>query len=452
MQKIRLICLFLMLWGSILSAAQEVDVRTEDVRIETRLDAFGVEVDVISGKIFNQGDSALTGINVYADLSNADGEIIGEGFGFMVDACGTALLEEALQPGDAQLFLANVDLFGEGAVEEIDISIEGTSIAAQDDVRPVLPAVSKVAGGEVVAVEWLDEATLRYGVGCDARVFTTYDWYQYDLTGYSAPLEAHPNAAYITDSFMAQTAINQLTQSREIDPTLFDRSFLTFPVQSKRIVYQSDIRTVITAERDGSFRRVIHELLHSYSLQGFLWTPAGNFLAYYYGAYGDPVRYFTASGSGGLISAVLTGNTPSDTVPGVYNDGQRVIIGGTFEDSSGEMVTGYWLSSTVSQNRELLFAVDELPGNNYPAPAYYRKDASTRYFYVIRPINGQAVLQCYFREADELLTLTELPLQLERDERAWSYLSPDFKTLALAANGTEGGLWLIHLDEFEACR
>jgi hypothetical protein len=133
-------------------------------------------------------------------------------------------------------------------------------------------------------------------------------------------------------------------------------------------------------------------------------------------------------------------------------DARRVIISGEFDDGSRDVVKGYWLSSVVSQQRELLFEVDELPGNNYPAPAYYRKDDNTRYIYVIRPIDGQAALQCYFRERGDLHTLTELPLQLENDERAWSWLSPDYNWLAVGANGTHGGLWLVDLNAFDVCR
>ena len=86
------------------------------------------------------------------------------------------------------------------------------------------------------------------------------------------------------------------------------------------------------------------------------------------------------------------------TVPGVVNDARRVIISGEFPDTNGSDVRGYYLSSTITQQREFMFAVDELPGNNYPAPAYWRKDANTRYIYIVRPIDGQPTLQCFFRE------------------------------------------------------
>jgi len=446
----------LMLWifmWSIFAGAQEGALTADNVRLERRLDAFGVEVQVITGEVRNNSRrDAFININIFADLVTDEGDVIGEGFGFLVDACGTALLDTALQPGQSQQFLTNVDLFAEGDIDDIEIIVEGAAAAATPAAENEYTGVTQVTDEEVVAVEWLDESTLRYGVGCDSRVFSGYDWYRYDLARErSAALQEHPNSLLITDAFLRQTGINQLTQSREDDLTLFDRSFLTVPVQTERIVYQTDIHTLVSAEHDGSFKRIIHQLLHSYSLQGFNWTPLGNFVAYYYGAYDDPVRYFTASANQGLIGAVITVNTSSVTVPGIVNDARRVIIGGEFPNADGESVTGYWLSSVITQQRELLFEVDVLPGNNYPAPAYYRVDDRTRYIYVIRPINGQPTLQCYFREGNELRTLTRLPLQLETDERAWSWLSPDFNTLALAANGRHSGLWLVDLSVFGGC-
>jgi hypothetical protein len=163
------------------------------------------------------------------------------------------------------------------------------------------------------------------------------------------------------------------------------------------------------------------------------------------------VYYFTASANESLISALLPDNTPSVTVPGLTDDARSVIISGTFEDAAGEEKRAYWLSSVITQQRELLFEVDELTGNNYPAPAYFRKDASTRYIYVIRPLDGLTTLQCFYHEGEELTTLTQLPLQLSSDERAWSWLSEDNRSLAVAANGDHGGLWVVDLTAFEGC-
>jgi hypothetical protein len=433
--------------------AQGNSLTADNLQLETRLDAFGIEEQVLKGLIINNSDDAYTDIHVTADLVNDDGDVIGEAFGFVVDACGTALVDEALQPGASAHFLATVDVFEEDDIENYEFFIDGTVTEPSPQPEVELEGVTQVSSDEVVTLEWEDNATFRYGIGCPTQVFNTYDWYRYSMdSGESELLEASPDEQYITEAFIAQTGINQLTQTRTDDPTLFQLSFLTFSPYSTRILYQTDIRTLISAEQDGSFKRVIHQGLHQYSIQGFVWSPDDNFVAYYFGAYGEPVQYLTASAGGGLISAVLFNNTPSVTVPGVVNDARSVIIGGTFPDANGNEITGYWLSSTITQQRELLFEVDELPGNNYPAPAYYRKDEATRYIYFVRPIEGQATLQCYHREGAELYTLTELPLQLSNDERAWTWLAPDFNTLAIGANGTHGGLWLVDLTAFDVCR
>lgn len=435
-------------------SAQENGLEADALRLVTQTDAFGLEQQLVVGELLNSGDQAMRGISLYVDLLNADDEVIGEAFGYLVNQCGEALLDVALQPGQSRLFAAPVDLFGEGEVTGFEVTASGEATTAEaPPAIAISSAVTQISEREVVLVEWENSASLRYGVGCDWRVFTSYEWYRYDRdSAQSSALDANPNAANITDLFLRQTGINLVTQSQTEDPTLFERSHLTFSTQVPRIVYQNDIHTIATAQTDGSFKRVIHTRLSQFSLQGFVWSPIGNFVAYYFGASGEPVRYFTASAANGLISALLPNNTPSNSVPGLTDDALRVIISGEFENADGTLTSGYWLSSVVTQQRELLFEADELPGNNYPAPAYYRKDNDTRYIYVIRPVEGQATLQCYYREGAELTTLTTLPLQLAAGERAWSWLAPDASALAVSANGTHSGLWLVDLTAFDACR
>lgn len=458
MRKIALLISILFL--SLIAHAQDEDLQTSDLTIETRIDAFGLEQQVIVGQITNTGTSAYENISVYADLADADGEIIGEAFGFVVDECGAPVLDFPLQPEQTRRFVAQVDVFEEGEIDDIEVFFDATATEAETPMQFELSdAVTEIARGEVVSVEWSEDGTLRYGIGCSERIFTDYMWHQYDIAeGESAALEANPNEERITEAFIAQTGITQFSQTTGdeapgTDPTLLQTSYLTFPSwQSRRIVYQTDIHSIITAESDGSFKRIVHNLLHKHSLKGFIWSPVGNFVAYYFGASGEPVYYFTASANESLISALLPENTPSMTVPGLTDDARRVIISGTFEDEAGEEKTGYWFSSVITQQREFLFEVDELAGNNFPAPAYYRKDNVTRYIYLVRPVDGVATLQCFHYESGELNTLTELPLQLSSDERAWSWLSPDNSTLAIAANGNHGGLWLVDLTAFEACQ
>ena len=434
--------------------AQGDDLQTSNVELQTQINAFGVEEQIMIGNILNSGRVAYENVQVLADILDEDGEVIGEAFGFLADQCGEAIIDEALQPGQSRRFLATVDIFEDGEVDSFDIFPQATDVEPEEaPERDIADAIEQVAMGEVARVEWEDNNSLLYGIGCDSGLFTDYDWYRLQLDAdVITPLDESPNAQFITDAFLLQTGINTLTQSGVNDPTLINRAYLTFPTQANRVVYQTDIHTVITSEVDGSFKRRIHGTLSQFSLQGYVWSPAGNFVASYFGAYGEPVQYFTASATGGLISAVLQNNTPSVTIPGITDDGRSVIIGGTFDDGTGTEVTGYWLSSAITQQRELLFEVDELPGNNYPAPAYYRHDASTRYIYFVHPVDGVPTLQCFYREGGELYTLSELPLQIDTDERARTYLSPDNTKLAIAANGDHAGLWIVDLEEVDTCR
>jgi hypothetical protein len=124
----------------------------------------------------------------------------------------------------------------------------------------------------------------------------------------------------------------------------------------------------------------------------------------------------------------------------------RVVIGGTFDD-----VTGYFLTSAMSNSSELLFE-GEVPGNNYPAPLYVPQAWGTAHIYIVRPVKGEPLLQCFNRDTGELSTLTTLPIRLTDADRAWTWLSPDLAYMALAANGLNGGLWLVDLLKIAAER
>lgn len=451
----RTLLLLLLIFVTIFSVfAQDEDLEPNRVEIQTQINAFGIEEQVMVGNVVNMGDVAYGSVQVFADIFDEEGEVIGEAFGFLADQCGEAILDTPLQPGQSRRFLASLDIFEEGEIDDFEIFFQGIEIDAEDaPERDISDGITQVAMGEVVRVIWEDEDTLLYGIGCDNDLFTHHDWYRYQVEQeIITPLDESPDAQYISDAFLLQTGINQLTQGGETDLSLINHSYLTFPAQSNRVVYQNDIYTLFTAEVDGSFKRIIHTRLSQFSLQGFVWSPQGNFVASYFGAYGEPVQYFTASASQGLISALLPNNTLSVTIPGITDDGRSVIIGGTFNNNAGEEVTGYWLSSAITQQRELLFEVDQLPGNNYPAPAYYRRDNTTRYIYVIRPVDDVPTLQCFYREAGELYTLSQLALQLDSDERAWSFLSPDNTKLAIASNGDHGGLWIVDLADVDSCR
>ena len=405
-----------------------------DTMTSSQPDGFGGERPVISGAVFNHGAHAYRQITITVEAYSADETLIGEGFGFLVDACGTALLDHVLLPGEAQAFSAPYELFEDEAVARVVAQVDGQPVASVRSVPVDAPAVRLIERGEVVMLEWLDEQTLIYGIGCDGAVFTELDWRRYDLADHAVSPIEHPDADKVTAEMIERSGAAMITQSGEQNEELYYGSRLTFPPGARRIVYQNDLHTIFSAEPDGSFKRLIHDKLHQHSLRGFLWArKPGVFLAYYFGSRGEPVYYFTAEVEGRVLMGRLEELMPSLTAPGPTADGLAAVVGWRRDE-----VTGYFIDYAFGGD-ELLFEA-ELPGNNYPAPI-----VAGDIIYVIRSLEGTATLQCFNRRSGELHTLTPLPLQLTPAARAWSWLSPDGTRLAVAMNGTEGGVWWLDL-------
>ena len=373
-------------------------------------------------------------IEILGCAFNADETLIGEGFGFLVDACGTALLDHVLLPGAVQAFSAPYELFEDDAVANVVVNVDGQPETPVWSAPVDAPAVRLIERGEVVMLEWLDEQTLIYGIGCDGSVFTELEWRRYDLADHAlSPIE-HPDADKVTAEMIERSGAAMVTQSGEQNADLFYGSQLTFPPGARRVVYQNDLHTIFSAEPDGSFKRLIHDKLHPHSLRGFTWArQPGVFLAYYFGSRGEPVHYFTAKVDGQMLMGRLEELTPSLTAPGPSADGLAAVVGWRRDD-----VSGYFIDYAFGGD-ELLFEA-ELPGNNYPAPIL-----TGDIVYVIRSLEGAPTLQCFHRRSRELHTLTPLPLQISPAARAWSWLSPGGTRLAIAMNGTEGGLWWLDL-------
>jgi hypothetical protein len=439
MRRLLIVVGCLLGWNAI-GFAQDSGLVAHDTTLVTRLDAFGQQTLVAEGQIVNQSGAAYANVNLTADAYDANDQQVGEGFGFLVNACGGALPPDfQLQPGRQQRFAIALE------TDDVDAEISRVEVSVQGEgVPPNAPtptfsgkAITAVVSDEVVSVEWIDAQTLRFGAGCAQDVFTTLKWYEYDLPAQRIREAVHPKAAQVTDALREQLGLT--------DPNLFDHSYLGFAPNARRMVYQNGHSDLITAEPDGSFKRVLDDKLFKHSLQGILWLDEGRFLAYYYGAYGEPVLYFTASVDGQPISASLENSLPSVIIPGATPDGLRAVIGGTFDGK-----TGYFLKGTTTQTNELLFESD-LPGNNFPAPVYIVPETGKSIIYVARPVNGQAELDCYDPVDHQVHSLTPLPLNLRTDEQAWMWIAPDQNTLALAANGMNGGLWLVDLGAFAAC-
>ncbi len=435
MRNLLLLCL-LYLAGALLIVGQSApQLILSETAIASQPDGFGGEMPVVRGKVFNHGADAYRNVTVSVEAYSADERLIGEGFGFLVDACGTALVDRALLPGAVQTFSAPFELFADGDVASVRVNVDAEAEAPQWSPAIDAPAVTLIARSEVVMLEWLDDETLIYGVGCEGAVFTELDWWRYDLADHALSQIEHPDAGKVSAEMIAKSDAALITQSGEQNPALFYGSRMTFPPGARRIVYQNDLHTIFSAEPDGSFKRLIHDKLHQHSLRGFTWArQPGVFLAYYFGTHGEPVYYFSADVEGQMLMGRLEELTPSLIAPGPAEDGLAAVVGWQRADSSG-----YYLDYAFGGS-ELLFEA-QLPGNHYPAPI-----VAGDIIYVVRPIEGVAALQCFDRLTRQLTTLTELPLHLTRPARAWSWLSPAGGKLALAMNGAAGGLWWLELD------
>jgi hypothetical protein len=427
-------------------AQSTLELVAADIAIVETQDIYGQTVQMVEGRLVNEGMSAYGSISLSAQAYDRTDEFVGEGFGVLINACGAGLpFDFVQQPGESRPFAISLELFEANAtIDRVEVSATGEAVAANgSDTAPLAQGIEQVSSQEVVAVEWESATTLRYAIGCERDLFIDWRWQRYDLTTERNVRIEHPNADDVTDALREQLLLQ--------DPLIFANSRLRFaPISGERLVYQDRINDVWTAARVGNFQRRLQTLLNSYSLQGYLWLPEDRFLAYYYGGYGDPVRYFVADAEGRLYGQGPLGNRPSVTVPGVTTDGLRAIISGTFDD-----VTGYYIDIRTQGFFELLFET-ELPGNNYPPPVPLLNEAGDRVtqIYLIRPVDGEPRLQCFVRPEDgenTLIDLAPLPLNIAIDERAWTFLSPNERIIALSANGINGGLWLINLDEMGDC-
>lgn len=436
-----------MIWLMSLSLVAQDDptLISSNTQIGTQLDIFDEETFTVTGDLYNFGTEAYTNINVYVEAYNEHEDLIGEGFGYLVNACGTALLEYAMPPDGLQTFNAPFELFESGEVASVKVITEATAVDVPPRPQIDTMGVHEIGREEVVMLEWLDNDVMIYGVGCDEKVFTELAWRQYTLSDNDLIGVNHPDSSFVTETMLRQSGATMITQSGEQDPDLYNRSGLTFSPNSRRALYQNDLHTILSSEPDGSFKRLIHDKLHQFSLKGFLWADqSGVFLAYYFGLYGESVHYFTGNVEGSILGARLENIMPSVTIPGLTSDGLYAVMGSTIDD-----VTGYYLQSSFYNTSELLIEAD-LPGNNYPAPIIV-DSPDNRVIYFVRPIEDSPTLQCWNRNTGNLSTLTPLPFTLTTESRAWMWVSPDKTRLAISANGTDGGLWWVDLFEFSEC-
>lgn len=438
---------FLLLTLAFCALAQEAsapaDLTIEDVAVTEQQDVYGQTVQVAHGRLINQSNTAYTNISLNATVYNEDDEQVGEGIGFLVDSCDAGLPPDfALQPGRAQSFTTALEVYEQDeTIDRVEIVPQASPADLVDRVGTRLPeGITQITDEEVVEVEWNGPRSLRHAVGCVRDLFTEWDWHNYStLTSTTLPVE-HPKEAEVTDELRERLGLD--------DPLIFANSFIRYAPSGNRLVFQDDVNSIYSAADDGTLQRLLHSRLNNRTLQEIYWLDDDRFLAYYYGAYGDPVIYFTADAEGRYVSPAPLNNPESIIVPGPSRDARRVVIAGTFDD-----VTGYYLNVLTNNFFELLFEA-EPPGNNWPGPIPIVDTDEDRVVrvYVARQVDGEAMMQCFNRDEGVLHDLVSIPLNLTEGERAQWWLSPDERTVALAANGVNSGLWLIDLRALPTCQ
>lgn len=430
-----------LLLGISQAVSQDEPVLTvSEPEFSRRSSPFGFEEWIVQGTVTNDGDTAAVDVNLMGEVRDADGEPIGFSYGVLVDVCGLGVPpDRPLEPGDTSRYVLAIEL---DDVESVPASIEFEVYATSAPAAPVNPFltyadITTVYEGDVARVEWTRRGELRFATGCESDLYTTWQWYTVDTETGDATATDLPYPDVYTPEILDRLALETSQEIRN--------ARIAFHPDSRRFVFQDRINTALTAEPDGTFQRLLWDALARYSLAGYSWLPDERYLAYYFGAFGDPVIYYTGSLAGQKISAAPPEVIPSLIVPGPSADGGRVVIAREVDG-----VVGYDLASTTGGAVTRLFE-GTAPGNNYPAPVHAPAPDGGVDIFIVRDIDGQARLQCYDLRAETLNSLTVLPLRLTPDESGWSAISPDGRLLALAAEGRHGGLWLIDLTQYASC-
>ena len=141
-------------------AQEEPELLLSNTQVGAQADGFGGETPVVSGDLYNYGSQAYSNVDIAVDAYDAEGELIGEGFGFLVDACGTALLDYALPPKRMQAFSVPFELFEDGSVASVQVRINADAVAFEPEPLATSPLTRLIAQVETVQLQWQDDETL----------------------------------------------------------------------------------------------------------------------------------------------------------------------------------------------------------------------------------------------------------------------------------------------------
>src|SRR6187455_1869782 len=104
-----------LLWIVGAVAAQDAPLTAQDTTVASQTGIYGQESLVAQGVLVNGGDQPYTDVALTAEVYDADDQLIGEGVGYLVNACGAGLLPDfALEPGATQQFAVPLELDDDG--------------------------------------------------------------------------------------------------------------------------------------------------------------------------------------------------------------------------------------------------------------------------------------------------------------------------------------------------
>ena len=138
------LCILCFLYSLCVSAQDSLPLYLFNTEIGSQPDLFGGEMPVARGELFNHGAEAYTNIALSLSAYDVADRLIGEGFGYLVDACGTALLDHALPPGAYQGFIAPFELFAVGDVARLKLEVAADAVAPPP-AAPPMPGFGKSA-------------------------------------------------------------------------------------------------------------------------------------------------------------------------------------------------------------------------------------------------------------------------------------------------------------------
>jgi len=124
-------------------AQSTLELVAADIAIVETQDIYGQTVQMVEGRLVNEGMSAYGSISLSAQAYDRTDEFVGEGFGVLINACGAGLpFDFVQQPGESRPFAISLELFEANAtIDRVEVSATGEAVAANgSDTAPLASA------------------------------------------------------------------------------------------------------------------------------------------------------------------------------------------------------------------------------------------------------------------------------------------------------------------------